>query len=159
MARRTFFSFHYQRDIFRVNQVRRSGQFKPDDEANFFDASLWEEAKLKGDAEIKKLIDAGLQRSSVTVVLIGHETFGRPFVEYEIIQSYNRRNGLLGIRIHGLKDQFQQVDPPGRNPFENVKLSDGRLLSQSVPIYDYVLQDGYHNMVSWIEKAAIQAGR
>jgi hypothetical protein len=159
VARRTFFSFHYQRDIFRVNQVRKSGQFKPEDEANFFDASLWEEAQLKGDEAIKRLIDAGLQRSSVTVVLIGKETFERPFVRYEIIQSYNRNNGLIGIRIHGLKDQHQQVDTPGRNPFENVRLQDGRLLSEFVPVYDYVLQDGYHNMVGWIEKAAKQAGR
>jgi hypothetical protein len=159
MTRRTFFSFHYQRDIFRVNQVRNSGQFRREDEANFFDASLWEEAQLKGDEAIKRLIDAGLQRSSVTVVLIGKETFDRPFVRYEIIQSYNRNNGLIGIRIHGLKNQNQQVDTPGRNPFENVRLQDGRLLSEFVPVYDYVLQDGYHNMVSWIEKAAQKVGR
>ena len=58
MARRVFFSFHYERDIWRANQVRNSWVTQPDREsAGFFDASLWEEAKRKGDAAIKKMID------------------------------------------------------------------------------------------------------
>lgn len=55
MARRTFFSFHYQRDIWRANVVRNSGVVIGSSAAGFQDASLWEEAKKKGDTEIKKL--------------------------------------------------------------------------------------------------------
>ncbi len=63
MARRVFFSFHYQRDIFRVNQIRNIPEIISAAAAGFHDASLWEEAKKKGDAAIKKLIDEGLRNT------------------------------------------------------------------------------------------------
>lgn len=59
---------------------------KPDrDAAGFWDASLWEEANVKGDESLKRLIQSGLGNTSVTAVLIGPETFSRPWVIYEII--------------------------------------------------------------------------
>src|SRR5881397_2946215 len=93
MARKVFFSFHYERDIWRTNVVRNSGIVEGTAAAGFHDASLWEEAKKKGDAEVKKLIDKGLVGTSVTVVLIGAETANRKFVDYEIEQSIARGNG------------------------------------------------------------------
>ena len=73
MTRRSF-SFHYERDIWRTNiMLRNSGVVEGTSAAGFHDASLWEEAKKKGDAEVKKLIDKGLVGTSVTVVLIGAE--------------------------------------------------------------------------------------
>ena len=53
MARRVFFSFHYQRDVWRANVVRMSGVVIGSAAAGFHDASLWEEAKRKGDAAIR----------------------------------------------------------------------------------------------------------
>lgn len=101
MARRVFFSFHYD-DVTRVNIVRNSNKFTRQYEgvSRFHDASLWEEAKRQGDASIKRLIDGGLKNTSVTCVLIGQETWRRPWVRYEIIKSFSRGNGLFGIRIH-----------------------------------------------------------
>ncbi len=55
MARRVFFSFHYQRDIFRVNQIRSITNITGCAAAGFQDASLWEDAAKKGEAAIKKL--------------------------------------------------------------------------------------------------------
>jgi hypothetical protein len=49
-------------------------------------------------------IDDQLQSTSVTVVLIGQETASRKYVNYEIEQSHSRGNGLLGVRIHNMKD-------------------------------------------------------
>lgn len=159
MTKRVFFSFHYQRDIWRVNQVRNSYQVRPGNEtANFWDNSLWEKAKLQGDAAIQKLIDDGLKNSSVTAVLIGYETFGRRWVEYEIIESWKRGNGLLGIYIHQLKNREGYTDYKGRNPFENIKWDDGRNLAQYVPTYDWVANDGYSNMATWVENAPIKPG-
>ena len=44
MARRVFFSFHYDRDVWRASVVRNSWKLKPDREAaGFFDAGIWEE--------------------------------------------------------------------------------------------------------------------
>ena len=41
MARRVFFSFHYQRDIWRVNQIRSIPNVTGCSAAGFQDASIW----------------------------------------------------------------------------------------------------------------------
>ncbi len=87
MARHVFFSFHYQRDIWRANVVRNSWVTQDREAAGFWDESLWEEAQKKGDAAIKRMIDEGLKNTSVTVVLIGAETSGRKYVRYELQES------------------------------------------------------------------------
>ena len=74
MARRCFFSFHYQDVIdFRANVVRNHNITK-DDNGGFFDASIWETAKKQGDIALKRLINGGLNNTSATVVLIGSST-------------------------------------------------------------------------------------
>ncbi|NGO54576.1 TIR domain-containing protein [Allomesorhizobium camelthorni] len=116
MAYRTFFSFHYQRDIWRVNIVRNSNIIDGAAAAGWHDASLWEEVKRQGDAAIKRLIDKGLERTSVTVVCIGAQTASRKYVGYEIEQSAARGNALLGVRIHHLRDQYGNSDTAGAIP-------------------------------------------
>jgi hypothetical protein len=118
MPRKVFFSFHYERDIWRTNVVRNSGVVEGSAAAGFYDASLWEETKKKGDAEVKKLIDKGLVGTSVTVVLIGAETAQRKFVNYEIEQSIARGNGLLGMYISGIKDSKGNTDMQGAAPWK-----------------------------------------
>ena len=116
MARRVFFSFHFERDIWRANQVRNSNVVLGTDVAGFFDHSEYEDAKKKGDAAVQRMIDAHLQNTTVTVVLIGNETASRPWVKYEIEKSIARKNGLLGIYIHHLKDQNSYIDTRGHKP-------------------------------------------
>jgi hypothetical protein len=116
MARKVFFSFHYERDIWRTNVVGNSGVVEGCAAAGFHDAAVWEEAKKKGDAEVKKLIDNRLIGTSVTVVLIGADTAQRKFVDYEIEKSIARGNGLLGIYISGIKDQNGKTDIQGSAP-------------------------------------------
>jgi hypothetical protein len=116
MARRVFFSFHYDKDIWRVNQVRNANVVAGSDVAGFFDHSEYEEAKKKGKEGIQRMILKHLENTSVTVVLIGTETANRPWVKYEIEQSIARKNGLLGVYIHHLKDQNQQTSPRGAKP-------------------------------------------
>ena len=163
MARRTFFSFHYERDIWRANVVRNSWVTKDREAAGFFDASLWEEAKKKGDAAIRKMIDEGLANTSVTVVLIGKETASRDYVEYEIEQSARLEKGLLGVRIHSIALSDKSVDTPGSNPFDNFTVSDGHggkvSLSTKVLTYDWNAHNGYSKLGDWIEAAAKAAGR
>jgi hypothetical protein len=116
MARRVFFSFHFERDIWRVNQVRNSNVVAGPDRAGFYDHSEYEEAKRKGDDYVKKLTCDKLEGTSVTAVLIGRETASRPFVQYEIAQSVARKNGLLGIYIHNLEDKNGRTDTRGPKP-------------------------------------------
>lgn len=119
--RRVFFSFHYERDIWRVNQVRNHWVVKTEREdrqaAGYFDGSLWEEAQTKGEARVKRLIDDGLNGSSVTCVLVGAETYSRHWVDYEIFRSVELGKGVFGVRVHNLKDQNGTVDVRGNNPF------------------------------------------
>lgn len=163
MARRVFFSFHFERDVWRAGQVRNSWVTKPDREsAGFWDAVQWEEVKKNGDEAIKKWIDKQLERTSVTVVLIGAETSKRKYVEYEILQSYRRGNGLLGIYINKVKDSSGNTDLKGINPFDNCYVTENgqrRYFSEMYKTYDWVADDGYNNLSKWVEAAAIAAGR
>ncbi len=157
MARRVFFSFHYERDIWRSSIVRNSWLTHPDREAaGFWDASLWEETKLRGDAAIQRLIDAGLEYTSVTAVLIGSETADRRWVQYELRKSYERGNGLLGIYIHNIKDQRGWTDLKGPDPFSRVYVGQDQ---RTIYLYDWVTHNGYKNCGSWIEAAARAVGR
>jgi len=162
MARRVFFSFHYERDIWRASVVRNSAVTQDLEDAGFWDESLWEEAKKKGDEAIRRMINDALKGTSVTVVLIGKETWGRTWVKYEIKRSYTRGNGVLGVYIHRIKDQYGDTDSKGKNPFDYLYITqDGReiLFSEMYSTYDWISDDGYHNLSDWIETAARQAGR
>jgi hypothetical protein len=158
MARRVFFSFHYERDAWRASQVRNSWVTKPDREAaGFWDAAEWEKVKKQGDAAIKRWIDKGLERTSVAVVLIGTETCSRKWVRYEIQKSHEKGNGIVGIHIHNLKDQDGKTDTKGDTDFGKV---DGEHdFSELYPTYDWVDNNGYENLGDWIETAALIAGR
>jgi len=116
MARRVFFSFHFEDDIWRANQVRNSNVVAGADVAGFFDHSEYEDAKRKGDEAVKRMIDRHLDKTTVTVVLIGTETASRPWVKYEIEKSIALKNGLLGIYIHHLKNQQGQTSVRGTKP-------------------------------------------
>lgn len=151
VRRRVFFSFHYERDIWRANVVRKSWVTQDREDAGFWDASLWEEAKKKGDEAIKRIIDDGLLGTSVTVVLIGAETSDRKWVKYEIKKSYERGNGLLGIYIHNIRNQYTHTDRKGDDPFNKVYLL--------CPTYDWINNNGYSNLGNWVEEAAKRRGR
>ncbi|MBI5061336.1 MAG: TIR domain-containing protein [Candidatus Aenigmarchaeota archaeon] len=154
MVRRVFFSFHYEMDVWRAGQVRNSWVTKPDREtAGFFDSAEWEHVKKKGDDAIEKWIDKQLEGTSVTVVLIGNQTYGRKWINYEITSSWKRGNELLGICIHNLKDKNQQTDTQGRNPFEQWTFRRNGNIVQ-IPIYDWLLHDGYNNLGKWVEIVA-----
>ena len=116
MARRVFFSFHYDHDIWRANQVRQSNVVAGADAAGFFDHSEYTEAKKQGDEGIRRMILNHLNNTTVTVVLIGTHTAERPWVKYEIEQSVARKNGLLGIYIHHLIDPNTGISPRGPKP-------------------------------------------
>ncbi|SRR6266545_5296337 len=116
MARRVFFSFHYDNDVWRANQVRNSNVVAGTDVAGFFDHSEYEEAKKKGSDAIKRMILRHLNGTSVAVVLIGTETAHRPWVKYEIEQAIALKNGLLGVQIHHLKNSAGETSLPGPTP-------------------------------------------
>lgn len=57
----------------------------------------WETIKKGGDAAVKKWIDDQLYGKSVAIVLIGQNTAGRKWINYEIISAWDGKKGVLGI--------------------------------------------------------------
>jgi hypothetical protein len=163
MARRVFFSFHYDRDIRRVVQVRNSWVVRAEKETQpFLDKAEWESIKQRGDAAIEKWIEDQLTGTSVTVVLIGAETYDRPWVRHEIKRSYELNKGILGLYIHNIKDPVTGTDIRGKNPLDYWRVKRNGVdvpFSQIYRSYDWVNDNGYANFSSWIESAATAAGR
>lgn len=131
MAKRVFFSFHYQDVIdFRANVVRNHWMTKPGrEEAGYFDASVWEEAKRRGDESLKRLINGALENTSTTCVLIGSATYERPWVRYELFKSFRRGNRIVGVHINGIKAKDGTTKDIGPNPLEYLGITfsaDGR---------------------------------
>ena len=137
MSRRVFFSFHYA-DIMNANIVRNSGEFKPTKETGFYDASLWEEAKTKGDAAIKKLIDGGLNNTSVTVFLLGTKTSTRKWCKYELQKSIYDTKGILGILLPNQTEHGPKW-----------------ISKKGYPVHKW----DHKKFADWVEQAATDAGR
>ncbi len=164
MARRVFFSFHYERDSVRAGQVRNSNVIKNKsiETSDFIDATKWEEVKRGGDPAIKRWIENQLNGTSVTVVLIGAKTSERKWIKYEIDESLKKRNGLLGIYIHKCPLFNGSTDTKGENPFDNLYFDrNGRkkYLSEIYKTYDWIDDNGRENLGDWIEKASKVAGK
>jgi hypothetical protein len=149
MARRVFFSFHYERDLTRANIVRNTWLAQGDGEpAGFFAAGPWQEAKKSGKSAIEQMIDDALKNTTVTAVLVGKESASRDYVKYEIDQSIGQGNGLLAVRIHEIETFDGSTDDAGSNP-----------LPSKYTIYDWFGDEGNKNFGSWVEEAAKAAGR
>ena len=156
MARKVFYSFHYANDYWRTQQIRNIGFIEGSKPAS---ANDWEAVKRGGDTAIENWIDNQLVGKSCTVVLVGAETANRKWVIHEIIQSWNAKKGVLGIRIHKLKDSDGNQGVAGPNPFDNVTVR-GTPMSSIVKIYSpnttvsteayKIISDG---IADWIETA------
>lgn len=156
MARRVFFSFHFKNDCWRTGQVRNIGKIEGNKPISDND---WEEVKKKGDKEIEKWIDGQIKGKSCTVVLIGEKTSGRKWIKYEIKKSWELGKGIVGIKIHNLKDSDGNQSSEGRNPFENFTVN-GKKLSDIVKVYKppykkstNVYKNIEDNIESWVEEA------
>ncbi len=122
-------------------------------------AAAWEEVKRRGDAAIKRWINARLDRSSVVAVLIGAETANRHYVQYEIKRAHSLGRGLIGINVNAIPDFQGSTHPRGHNPFELFRDSaTGQSLADLYPVYGWKADDGYNNFGRWVEKAALAAG-
>jgi len=125
MARTVFFSFHYERDVHRVQLVKNLNALEGQPLLN---SQAWEKVRSGGTAGIVKWIDEQMAYKRAVIVLIGKETASRPWVKYEIEKAWAARKPLLGIRIHGLSS-MGNVDSAGGDPFTIAGAT-------GVPMYD-----------------------
>lgn len=158
MVRKVFYSFHYIPDNWRASQVRNIGVIEGNAPASDND---WETVKKGGEAAVQKWIDDQLSGRSCAVVLIGSETAGRKWINYEIGKAWNDGKGVVGIHIHKLKNSSSQPSSKGANPFETFTMKrDNAKLSTIVKTYDPVGADSSAayahikaNLSSWVEEA------
>lgn len=152
--RQIFYSFHYDNDVFRVQQIRNIGALEENKPVSVND---WETVKKGGETSIKKWIDENLKYKNCLVVLIGTETANRKWVKYEIEKAWNDGKAVLGIYIHNLKCPQNGICSQGTNPFEQFTLKDNRKLSSVVKCYNPKSHDAYNdiksNLEDWIEEA------
>ena len=150
--RRVFFSFHYQNDIWRVNQVRNSWRYNHEntrESEGFFDGSMWESSKLTGPDSVKNLIREGIKNTSVTCVLFGAQTYERRWVRYELARSVVKGNGLLAVKVNLMGDQQGNTAKEGPNPLEfmGVYNADGAIRLAEFKNGNWVQYDDYTKAV------------
>lgn len=134
MARKCFYSFHYKPDNWRAAQVRGMGVIEGNQPVSDND---WETVTKGSDPAIAKWIEAQMYGKSCTIVLVGSETANRKWINHEIIRSWDSKMGVVGIRIHGLKNKDERISKPGENPFDFIGYGNtGKKLSSIVNLYD-----------------------
>jgi hypothetical protein len=117
MARRCFYSFHYANDVVRASQVRQIGAIEGNRPATDND---WESVTRGGDQAIQRWIGDQLYGRSCTILLVGEATANRKWINYEIKRSWDEGMGIVGIRIHGLKNFQGAISSIGGNPFDHI---------------------------------------
>jgi hypothetical protein len=148
MARRCFYSFHYQPDCFRAAQVRQIGFVEGNQPAT---DNHWEEVTRGGDKAIRRWINDQLYGRSCTIVLVGQETANRKWINYEIRESWNQGMGVVGIRIHGLRNSNSETAYAGYNPFDYIGYDNAKNLSAIVKLYNPSGRDSKEKY-AWISK-------
>lgn len=147
MKRRVFYSFHYQADSWRAAQVRNIGVIEGNSPATDND---WETVARGGQDAILSWIRIQMRNRTCAVVLVGEHTATRQWVIHEIIEAWNQRMGVVGIYIHGLRDQHGHTSIPGRNPFDCVTIGKKYPLSSIARCYNPAGNDSVQ-CYNWIK--------
>ena len=152
-----FYSFHFDNDVFRVQQIRNMGVIDGNEPVS---PNEWEQLKAKGDPAVERWIDDNMKYKRCVVVLIGPDTANRLWVRYEIKKAWNDGRGLLGIYIHNLKCPRTGTCTKGRNPFELFNVG-GRPMASLVEVHDPSSWDAYgdiaRNIQIWVATAIASA--
>ncbi len=153
--RQIFYSFHFDNDVMRVQQVRNMGVVEGNAAVSPND---WETIK-KSNASVEKWIDDNMKGTSCVIVLIGSDTYRRPWVKYEIKKAWESGKGLLGLHIHNLKCPNSGFGTKGKSPFDDITFRrSGQIMVPAV--YDPSPFDTYNhiskNLPDWIERAIAQ---
>jgi len=164
MAKKVFYSFHYADDAWRVQTVKNIGSVEGQP---ILTSNAWEEVKRGGDKAIEKWINEQLNYKDCLVVLVGSNTAGRKWVEYEIKEAWNRGKGLVGIYIHNLQNSSGLTSTKGLNPFRGFTIRNGSIdLSTILPIYDPTGFDSKQvyasiasNIESWVDAGIVARKR
>jgi hypothetical protein len=93
-----------------------------EEDVGFFDSSVFEAAKKRGDDYLKAFLRDALTNTSVTCVLAGTNTLSRRWVRYEIARSIVKGNAVLTVDIDGVANERKQRAAKGPNPLNYLGL-------------------------------------
>lgn len=152
-----FYSFHYDRDAARVQQVINMGVVEGQP---LLTSQQWEAVKQRGDAAVETWIAEKMSYKSAVVVLVGAQTAGRKWVSYEISKAWQDKRPLVGIRINGLAPLNQNPDSAGADPFQQIRFQGGGTIGDYVTLhtpYGSTSKEIYAsisaNLTSWVNGA------
>ncbi len=98
MPKRVFLSF-VEEDLGLVNLFR--GQAKNKNiSLEFSDYSVKEPYDSTNAAYIRSKIRERIAAASVTICLIGEDTYKSRWVNWEIVASHEEKNSIFGVRLH-----------------------------------------------------------
>lgn len=94
-------------------------------------------------------------------MLVGSQTAQRKWVLREIVKAWDKGKGVVGIRIHNLKDELKNTSVAGENPFFSVGHGNtGKKLASIVNLYNPSGSDSsavyatiQTNIDGWVEEA------
>lgn len=151
--RQVFYSFHFDNDVMRVQQIRNMGVIEGNTPVS---ANDWEEVKRKGDSAVEKWIDDHMNYRSCVIVLVGSDTANRKWVKHEIKKAWRDGKGVVGIYIHNINCPRNGKCAKGANPFRQFTIGD-KNMADIVKCYDPAGWDAYNDikasLESWIEEA------
>lgn len=158
VARSVFYSFQYEPDNWRVQQVMKMGALSGE---SIFSAQDWESVRRKTDRAIESWTDRQMKYARAVVVLVGSTTADSRWVRYEIEKAWDECYPLLGIRINSLKDRCGRTDRPGDDPFSRVTLRNGQKVSDYVHLIEprgsnsqEVYNSIENNLQTWVNNYA-----
>lgn len=158
MTQPVFFSFQYDPDNWRVQQVMNMGAVSG---GSAFSPQEWEAVRYKTDAAIEKWIHEQMNYTKAVIVLVGATTSQSRWVKYEITKAWNDKRPLLGVRIHGLRDRNGDTASCGANPFASISLKGGGTIADHVELINptggdskAVYRDIENNLEGWVNHHA-----
>ncbi len=115
--RACFLSFHHKGDSWRAAAVRSIGAINCNEPArdNDWNAIV---SGAEPDRKIKRWVEEQMRSRACAVVLIGANTANRKWINHEITLAWESGLGVVGLKIHGLKNSDGETSPEGKNPFD-----------------------------------------
>ena len=139
MARRVFISYQHK------DQMKAKGfnlmSYADNIDVSFVGRHLLDPVDSTSPDYIRAKVREQISGTSVTVVLLGRDTADSSWVDWEIEESNNKGNGLLGIRL----------DPEAKVP--------ARLIDCGAEILDWFRPEDVNEFTDAIERAALASRR
>lgn len=162
MARKVFFSFHYERDSQRVSQIRECNCISQHfTKSPFLPKSEWEAIQRTDETAVRNWIDKNMNGTSVPILCFWLETHTRPWVKYELEKAHREKGGIVAIDLSSMSTMQNQIDPIGINPLKKAYDSSRTELFNysNYKTYHWINNEGRNNINKWVENAAQLVGR